>query len=65
MCPKVTSQYKTEVSEKIVQATIIAFSRYEYDRTKMDDIAETASWERVHYTFTLEVKKTFLCYLRK
>jgi TetR/AcrR family transcriptional regulator, repressor for uid operon len=41
MCPKVTSQYKTEVSEKIVQAAIIAFSKYGYDRTKMDDIAET------------------------
>jgi hypothetical protein len=35
MCSKVTSQYKTEVSEKIVQAAIIAFSRYEYDRARL------------------------------
>jgi TetR/AcrR family transcriptional repressor of uid operon len=43
MCPKVTSQYKTEVREKIVHAAIIAFSRYGYDRTRMDDIADTAN----------------------
>jgi TetR/AcrR family transcriptional repressor of uid operon len=42
MCPKVTSQYKTEVREKIVDAAIIAFSVHGYDRTRMDDIAETA-----------------------
>ena len=42
MCPKVTSQYKTEVRERIVRAAIIAFSRYGYDRTRMDDIGEIA-----------------------
>ena len=42
MCPKVTSQYKTEIREKIVGAAIIAFSVHGYDRTRMDDIAETA-----------------------
>jgi TetR/AcrR family transcriptional repressor of uid operon len=42
MCPKVTSQYKTEIREKIVSAAIIAFSVHGYDRTRMDDIAETA-----------------------
>ena len=42
MCPKVTYQYKTEVREKIVHAAIIAFSKYGYDRTRMDDIADTA-----------------------
>lgn len=42
MSPKVTSQYKTEVRERIVRAAIIAFSRYGYDRTRMDDIAEIA-----------------------
>jgi len=43
MCPKVTSQYKTEVREKIVDAAIVTFSKHGYDRTKMDDIAETAN----------------------
>lgn len=42
MCPKVTSEYKTEIREKIVSAAIIAFSVHGYDRTRMDDIAETA-----------------------
>jgi TetR/AcrR family transcriptional repressor of uid operon len=42
MCPKVTSQHKTEVRERIVRAAIIAFSRDGYDRTRMDDIAEIA-----------------------
>ena len=43
MCPKVTSQYKTEIREKIVDAPIVTFSKHGYDRTKMDDIAETAN----------------------
>jgi TetR/AcrR family transcriptional repressor of uid operon len=43
MCPKVTSQYKTEIRERIVDAAIITFSKHGYDRTKMDDIAETAN----------------------
>jgi TetR/AcrR family transcriptional repressor of uid operon len=43
MCPKVTSQYKTETREKIVDAAIVTFSKHGYDRTKMDDIAETAN----------------------
>jgi TetR/AcrR family transcriptional regulator, repressor for uid operon len=43
MCPKVTSQYKTEIREKIVEAAIVTFSKHGYDRTKMDDIAETAN----------------------
>jgi len=43
MCPKVTSQYKIEIREKIVDAAIVTFSKHGYDRTKMDDIAETAN----------------------
>lgn len=42
MCPRVTDQYKTEVKEKIVQAAITTFSKYGYDKTRMDDIAESA-----------------------
>ena len=42
MCPRVTDQYKTEVKEKIVQAAIATFSKYGYDKTRMDDIAKSA-----------------------
>jgi TetR/AcrR family transcriptional regulator, repressor for uid operon len=42
MCPRVTDQYKTEVKEKIVQAAITTFSKYGYDKTRMDDIARSA-----------------------
>jgi TetR/AcrR family transcriptional regulator, repressor for uid operon len=42
LCPRVTTQYKTEVKEKIVQAAITTFSKYGYDKTRMDDIAENA-----------------------
>jgi TetR/AcrR family transcriptional repressor of uid operon len=42
MCPRVTDQYKTKVKEKIVQAAIITFSKYGYDKTRMDDIAKSA-----------------------
>ena len=42
MCPRVTDQYKTEVKDKIVQAAITSFSKYGYDKTRMDDIAKSA-----------------------
>jgi TetR/AcrR family transcriptional regulator, repressor for uid operon len=42
MCPKVSTQYKVDVKEKIVDAALVTFSKYGYDRTRMDDIAEAA-----------------------
>lgn len=42
MCPKVSAQYKIEVKSKIVESALIAFSKYGYDKTRMDDIAEAA-----------------------
>ena len=42
MCPKVSAQYKVEVKSKIVESALIAFSKYGYDKTRMDDIAEAA-----------------------
>lgn len=38
--PKVTSMYKAEVKEKIVQAAIESFTQTGFDRTKMEDIAK-------------------------
>jgi TetR/AcrR family transcriptional regulator, repressor for uid operon len=40
LCPKVSAQYKLEVKEKIVESALITFSKYGYDKTRMDDIAE-------------------------
>jgi TetR/AcrR family transcriptional repressor of uid operon len=42
VCPKVTSQYKTDIRERIVQSAIDCFSKYGFDRSRMDDIAHTA-----------------------
>lgn len=42
MCPKVTSQYKTNIRDRIVQSAIECFSEYGFDRSRMDDIAQTA-----------------------
>lgn len=42
MCPKVSTQYKIDVKEKIVNAALVTFSKYGYDRTRMDDVAEAA-----------------------
>ena len=42
MCPKVSTQYKIDVKEKIVNAALITFSKYGYDRTRMDDVAGAA-----------------------
>lgn len=42
MCPKVTSQYKTNIRDRIVQSAIECFSEYGFDRSRMDDIAQRA-----------------------
>ncbi len=42
MCPKVSTQYKIDVKEKIVNAALMTFSKYGYDRTRMDDVAEAS-----------------------
>ncbi len=42
MCPKVTSEYKTEVKERIIQSAVKCFSKYGLDRTRMDDVAQKA-----------------------
>jgi AcrR family transcriptional regulator len=42
MCPKVSTQYKTDVKEKIADAALATFSKYGYDRTRMEDVAGAA-----------------------
>ena len=42
MCPKVTSGYKTDIKERIVQSAIQCFSKYGFDRSRMDDISQRA-----------------------
>src|SRR5215831_3018362 len=42
MSPKVTSQYKVEIRNKIVLAAVDCFSIAGFDRTRMDDIAARA-----------------------
>ncbi|HJU33714.1 MAG TPA: TetR/AcrR family transcriptional regulator [Nitrososphaera sp.] len=39
MCPKVTTQGKSEVRERIIESAVECFARAGFDRTKMDDIA--------------------------
>ncbi|HYZ49638.1 MAG TPA: TetR/AcrR family transcriptional regulator, partial [Nitrososphaeraceae archaeon] len=46
MCPKVTSQYKIDIRERIVQSAVDCFSKYGFDRTRMDDIAQTANMSK-------------------
>jgi TetR/AcrR family transcriptional regulator, repressor for uid operon len=42
MCPKVTHQYKKNIKNKIIESAISTFSKYGYDKSRMDDIAKTA-----------------------
>jgi len=39
MCPKVTTRYKSEVRERIIESAVECFAKTGFDRTKMDDIA--------------------------
>ncbi|HJT49913.1 MAG TPA: TetR/AcrR family transcriptional regulator [Nitrososphaeraceae archaeon] len=43
MCPKVTSQYKMDIKERIVRSAISCFSKNGFDRTRIDDIAQIAN----------------------
>ena len=42
MCPKVTTQYKSAVRERIIEAAVECFAKTGFDRTKMDDIANVS-----------------------
>jgi TetR/AcrR family transcriptional regulator, repressor for uid operon len=42
MCPKVTTRYKSEVRERIIESAAECFARTGFDRTKMDDIANVS-----------------------
>lgn len=42
MCPKVTSEYKTEIKERIIQSAIECFSKYGLDKTTMEEVAQKA-----------------------
>src|SRR5215211_6792340 len=42
MCPKVNHQYKENIKNKIIESAISTFSKYGYDKSRMDDIAKTA-----------------------
>ena len=42
MCPKVTQKYKENIKNKIIESAISTFSKYGYDKSRMEDIAKTA-----------------------
>ena len=39
LSPKVSSQHKSEIQEKIIDAAILSFSKRGFDKTRMEDIA--------------------------
>src|SRR5918993_5468456 len=43
MCPRVSIQYKQNIKNKIIESAIITFSKYGYDKSRMNDIAITAN----------------------
>jgi TetR/AcrR family transcriptional repressor of uid operon len=43
MSPKVSSQYKIEIREKIIQSAIIIFSIHGFDKARMEDISIDAN----------------------
>jgi TetR/AcrR family transcriptional repressor of uid operon len=43
MCPRVSLQYKQNIKNKIIESAITTFSKYGYDKSRMDDIAITAN----------------------
>jgi AcrR family transcriptional regulator len=43
MCPRVSFQYKQNIKNKIIESAIFTFSKYGYDKSRMDDIAITAN----------------------
>ena len=42
MCPRVTTQYKNKVKERIIESAVECFARTGFDKTKMDEIANVS-----------------------
>lgn len=42
MCPKVTESHRYDLRQKIIDVALTSFSKYGYDKTRMEDIASTA-----------------------
>ena len=60
MCPKVTHQYKKNIKNKIIKSAISTFSKYGYDKSRMDDIVKTVKLVKELYIFISKIKKNFL-----
>src|SRR5215207_1936123 len=60
MCPKVSTQYKIDVKEKIVDAALVTFSKYGYDRTRMEDVAEAAKVSKGRLYLYFKNKEEFI-----
>jgi TetR/AcrR family transcriptional repressor of uid operon len=43
MSPKVSSQYKTEIRERIIKSAVTAFSKYGFDKARMEDISSESN----------------------
>ncbi len=43
MSPKVRSQYKNEIRERIIKSAVSAFSKYGFDKAKMEDISSESN----------------------
>jgi AcrR family transcriptional regulator len=42
MCPKVSDNHKHDLRERLIDVALISFSKYGYDKTRMEDIASIA-----------------------
>ena len=42
MCPKVSLSYRQNIKNRIIENAISTFSKYGYDKSRMDDIAKTS-----------------------
>ena len=42
MCPKITASHRHDLRQKLIDIALTSFSKYGYDKTRMEDIATTA-----------------------
>ena len=42
MCPKITESHRHDLRQRLIDIALTSFSKYGYDKTRMEDIATTA-----------------------
>ena len=65
MCPRESFHYKQNIKNKIIESAIITFSKYGYDKSRMDDIAIIDNLKGTIYIYFKNKEELFKAILKR